>query len=69
LTSHDRLYGLEKLIALRRAAINLDMAFGAAISGFLVVIGYKWIFWVNGIASFGAYFILVRVIISSRVKR
>lgn len=43
-----------KGFALRRLASNLGITVGPVIGGFLILIDYKWIFWVDGLTSLAA---------------
>jgi len=43
-----------KGFALRRLASNLGITIGPVIGGFLILIDYKWIFWVDGLTSLAA---------------
>jgi len=52
---------LTNIIALRRVAINLGMAGGAAIFGFLASVSFILLFWVNAIMGLLAYFLLSRI--------
>lgn len=52
---------LEKIIALRRVAINLGMAFGAAILSSIVSQGFIFLFLANALASLIAYILIKRI--------
>jgi MFS family permease len=61
LTQDEKNEDLDRLVALRRVSINLGMAFGTAVCGLLATISYFLLFWINGLASFVALFILLGV--------
>ncbi len=45
---------LTKGFALRRLASNLGITFGPVIGGLLILIDYRWLFWVDGLTTLGS---------------
>lgn len=68
LTDEGKSSSLEKIIALRRVAINLGMAFGAAILGFIASISYTFLFCILGIANLLAFIMLPCIIDTGNIK-
>ncbi len=44
--------------ALNRLAINLGMSIGPAVGGFVFLVSYRWLFWINGSSSLLAFALL-----------
>jgi MFS family permease len=44
--------------ALNRLAINLGMAIGPAMGGFLAALSYRWVFWIDGITSLLSFLVI-----------
>jgi MFS family permease len=61
LADQGKSVNLEKIIALRRVAINLGMSFGAAIFGFIASISYSFLFSIIGIMNILAFIILKKI--------
>ena len=55
LSNGEKTEDIQRIVALRRVAINLGMACGAAMLSFLVTQGYHFVFWANAFASLVAY--------------
>ena len=43
-----------KGFALRRLAANLGITFGPVIGGFLILLDYRWLFWIDGLTTLGS---------------
>jgi predicted MFS family arabinose efflux permease len=61
MTGDGKPEALSRIIALRRVAINLGMALGAALSGLFAAFGFVWVFLFNAGAAFAALLILLDV--------
>lgn len=62
LAEQGKTVNLEKIIALRRVAINLGMAFGAAIFGFIASINFSFLFATMSILNLIAFIILKNIL-------
>jgi predicted MFS family arabinose efflux permease len=43
-----------KGFALRRLAANLGITFGPVVGGFLILLNYRWLFWIDGLTTLGS---------------
>lgn len=59
---------LERVIALRRVAINLGTAFGAALFGFIAIHGYSFVFFTNSIITILAFFLLKNIEAHEKIR-
>ncbi len=51
-----------KGFALRRLAANLGITFGPVIGGYLILIDYHWLFWVDGLTTLASAIVLARFV-------
>jgi len=53
---------LTKGFALRRLAANLGITFGPVIGGFLILLDYRWLFWVDGLTTLASAAVIAALI-------
>lgn len=58
LTQGEKSIDMERIIALRRVAINLGVAFGAALFGFISIHSFSLVFFLNALVVIIAFFLL-----------
>ncbi|MBM3310244.1 MAG: MFS transporter [Candidatus Aminicenantes bacterium] len=51
-----------KGFALRRLAANLGITFGPVIGGYLILIDYRWLFWVDGLTTLASAIVIARFV-------
>jgi len=51
-----------KGFALRRLAANLGITFGPVIGGYLILIDYRWLFWVDGLTTLASAVVISRYV-------
>lgn len=56
-------------LALYRLAINVGMSIGPTVGGFLAVKSYNWVFWIDGLTTWIALFLLVVTKVSAEAKK